>query len=1094
MDIIFNSKSAKKGIIIAIFAIIFLIIFPIFAVNFENTTTSEIITKYGYEGVEVYEGGNNYLTIPEESEELLKKHLADSGLWHTSIEASNEAQILWYKALSKRMENTSIGRANSSSTIQTSSGMNNSYLDANACERDYMGAYANDECDYNGNVDNTHSLKTYNPDNIIKACTNGNVYNVSTGSYNYYKSNETQKIIGGKILGLYPDVLVSASLANTYSSLDQNNILGFKIENEKDETEDNLQENIDKFGSLISMGIISGITGIITQLVEKLTSWYKSFDNVASATSALDDIFSEGSLYSTFNFTPESNCKAKDLIWYEESSIPDDYTCNLSESVYTEYQETKTCEKDEEGNDIEGTCKTSCEATTPVLTDGKSAGVPYPGPKSYYVDTNGGKHCLYKSGSNGKGYKLNVRWICGIEKAVPNIKCTDVTPIKDEEGTIHYYLCSGISESEVKTKIVDPILDAYENNTLQFNEFMTKETVNKFIYGFDESKYQDKINPKNFKFDEETRKIITKHVVMEILGETEGRRPAVADKDGNFYLQSINRVLNQEQYKEALNETILIKDNILRKESIGQNKEPDKDKMYSEKLYGVFYSEYNSKFNEWTKEQIETQKIKDKAAKTSQIMEIFSTYEYITYYLREYGHNNSQSTTTGSGLAQVDSNGFQQRVSAPSYSGYWDNGINIYYGECPWYALGRVREILANAGSDYNWTYAGNGGNWCDSVNKDKDNFKVVRDPLQAKPGSIVSWKDLSNGYGHVAIVEEVTPTTVTISESFIKLGIYGNSARSLIYNNGYNHSVASKNCEKNGCWQRRTLTYDQMKNAGWDGYKFQCYIQLLRDDDNSVAQYIINEFKRNGSMESKIKYYNFLTYTEGGEQIMNSNMLTPKYLSEVVSVTWDNLEKAEWVSVDPGLYIAKHGESFNAQINGVKYSYELCDGCKVPRWVALYTWIKTYHEHRDFVLKLIIEAGLLDKLNTDEKIHSLMRLAYTYGENGSREMIKEILNAYKTGGNHDVWCALSQYIVGAGAVTGNYFNMNEMTFDLFTTGTYARHPNYVFKYYTKDMVNTLMTRRDEKLGIEYLQQALDNGNIPQTNSYADCINSKYYR
>ena len=118
----------------------------------------------------------------------------------------------------------------------------------------------------------------------------------------------------------------------------------------------------------------------------------------------------------------------------------------------------------------------------------------------------------------------------------------------------------------------------------------------------------------------------------------------------------------------------------------------------------------------------------------------------------------------------------------------------------------------------------------------------------------------------------------------------------------------------------------------------------------------------------------------------------------------------------------------------------------------------------------------------------------YTYGENGSREMIKEILNAYKTGGNHDVWCALSQYIVGAGAVTGNYFNMNEMTFDLFTTGTYARHPNYVFKYYTKDMVNTLMTRRDEKLGIEYLQQALDNGNIPQTNSYADCINSKYYR
>lgn len=1112
MNLLFGKKNTKAVIIVTVVLCLFLfIIFPICANWFENKTTSEIITTYGVEGTSSASGGNNYVAIDDkETEELVKKHLEESGLWHTSIKVSNETQVVWYKQLSKKLEETYIQGTSSKNTIDTQS-IRELYRTSKSCKRTYEGDYSSDECDYNGEITNNPTLTTAVKKN--ETCGDGKkIYKVTASNYLYYKSSEKRKIVGGKILGEYPDVLVSTALANTFTTLEQNKL------------------DIEVGSNLIGT-ILSNMP--VDMLVKTISDWYSSVKNAASATQALNDIFTEGVLFSTFNFMPDSKCTVTDVARYskyegEPPKLKDEdgnvipYECVKDGGVFTECVESCTGE----GKDKKCSTKAGHNGTVgeKQSTDGS--------PDTYYQhvnkdkDGNAVKSCTYEK-SGEKWYQLSIDWVCKPTSETP-VKC-EVAPVKDDLNNILYYRCIDINEGEVKTKIVDPIIEAYEANTLGelykgIGNVLTEETAKAYVYDMDDDegrKAAKGLNPKGYKIDEETRNVIAKHIVMEILGTTEGRSAAIADKDGNFYLQSYNRVLNKEQFKDALYNTIFEKDNILRKKAKESGEEVNEDEKYSEKLYGTFYNKHNKTFDSWDEEKIKLQRSVDKSKKKSQLLEIYSTYDQVRYYMKEYEKSNGiLGGTTGSGLAQADSSGFRQRTSAPTYSGYWNRG---YYGECPWYARGRVQEILANAGSSYNWTHGDDGGTWCDSANTDKDKFKVSRNYLAPKPGSIVSWKhynkDGSEDFGHVAIVEEVTPTTVTISESFIKLGIYGDNARNTIYplneitgKREYNHSIATTNCSKNGCWQRRTLTYEQMKNAGWNNYRFACYIYLLKDEDKSnngddagkrnpstgetdtsgVASYIVSEFQKGDGIESKVNFYNWVSETEGGTKL-NVNMINSSYLSEKVKVT-GTIENNGAASVHPGLYIGKLGETLEIGINGKSYSYELCDGCTVPRWIALYKYIESYNTHRDTVLNLISSAGLSNKLNSASQIHTFMRLTWTYGPSGATSYINAMLNAYKKGGNHDLWCSLSKNVIGTDnkelKVVGNYFNMNEMIFTLFTTGMYINNPNYKnYNYYTADLVEKLLNSGYKKLGTGPLEDALKNGQIPTSNTYSDCIN-----
>lgn len=1093
MDIIFGGRNTKKIIIVVVVAILFLLVFPIFSKIEENSTSAQVVTDYGYKGVPSTEGGNNYVSIDNlETQDDVKDFLTSSGLWNSTIEISNEAQLQWYRRLTAELEKTYIDGVASDENPS----IGGQYVGYTDCLRDYASDYSHDECNYNGSVTNKPGLKrgSYN-----KSCDVGKIYNINTVYPTYYYSNESKHIVGGKILGKYPDVLVTASLANTYSLLDQNNVEGEEI-----------QGQISSIQDAISSGKLSwnAVSGLLSNLFEKLAGWYAIFDNVASADAALNDVFDEGSLYTTFLFMADSTCKVTDVARYtkytgdlgtvineDNETVP--YYCSTSNSFYTECkEESYTCEitNPDTGKKENGTC-THTVASTSKGTDGL--------PDTYYQHIDGStKSCKYIKGETN--YKLSIDWVCLPTSESP-VKC-NVIEEKDDMGNILYYKCSGIDSNQVRSLIVDPVFDAYERNELSSNGYLTEESAKKYVYSMDEEEQKNEAtgtNPKGYKISNEVREIVTNHIVMEILGGIEGREAALADKDGNFYLQSYNRVLNEEQYKDALNNTIFVKDNILRKEG----KPVDEDKAvsgaYSEKLYGVFYSEYNSSFDKWTEEQIKVQKMKDESTKKSQIMEIFYTYEYVSYYLKAYYYENSSGGTSGTGLAQADPTGYRIRKESPtSKSGYYSYGK---FGECAWYATGRIKEILATAGSDYDKTLSTNGGDFC-FLDAAKD-FIIGYDYTQPKVGSVISWsggKHLSGcssrGCGHVAIIEKVyynstgRPIYVDMSEG--GLGFSGYSHSDL--DNGV--ITRQKACGTGKCFNyRKKVSVEFLKNYGGKNYNFECYIYLLKDNtcsadskytvDDNILKYITNEFNSDDGMQAKINYYNFLTGTEGGDKI--SSNFTKEYLAEPVKLI-GNIEGTNYASVDPGLYIGTWNTTLSIKINSKKYDFKLSSGCTVPRWVALYKFLEVYKSNRKKTLNLISSNGLSDKINSTTQVHAMMRLIWTYGEGGATNKINQLLSAYKSGGEHDVWCKLSSYVLatdnGVVKTFGNYFNMNEMIFELFTTGNYVGNRNYKgYKYYTSGRVNTLLNNGYPKYATSYLENALQNGEFPQSNSYSDC-------
>ena len=128
---------------------------------------------------------------------------------------------------------------------------------------------------------------------------------------------------------------------------------------------------------------------------------------------------------------------------------------------------------------------------------------------------------------------------------------------------------------------------------------------------------------------------------------------------------------------------------------------------------------------------------------------------------------------------------------------------------------------------------APNGGAYCNSAWA--QNYPVSYDINNPKQGSLISWTNGSEA-GHVAVVEKVNNDgSILISEMYVKLGQYGQSAPDILWPLSGEEVRAKRkyNCREyegaSGCFQTRTLTKQQIYSSGWGGnYAFKCYIYLL--------------------------------------------------------------------------------------------------------------------------------------------------------------------------------------------------------------------------------------------------------------------------
>lgn len=447
------------------------------------------------------------------------------------------------------------------------------------------------------------------------------------------------------------------------------------------------------------------------------------------------------------------------------------------------------------------------------------------------------------------------------------------------------------------------------------------------------------------------------------------------------------------------------------------------------------------------------------------------------------------------GSSQFDSSGYIARTEMPyygteDYSKYYSVGL---YGECAWYALGRTKEILHTTGSSYNWISGPNGSEWC-NVSETND-FTVSKDYKKPKKGSIVSWRG-GNGhnYGHVGIIEEVyydengNIDSVDISEA--GLNINPNVVGTYSSNWIWEHDTLEnriKQCSNGKCFIHRKIPIDEIKDRNWTGYSFNCYIYLLKEDD--ISKYIVDKLSSNNG--EIVKFYNWVSVTEGGEEIDIQTIRSKLYNDIEITGT---LENDGYASVDPGLKIGKLGEVLEISINDKTYEFELIVGKTVPRWVALYKYIEAYNSHKNTVLNLINNSGA--NIKEISKIHSFMRLTWTYGPSGATDRINKMLSAYKEAkGNNkykNTWCALSKevwgVIDGESKIIGNYFNMNELTFRLFYEKDYSvKNLGYTgYKYYTKDLIKDIL-KDNPSYGTGYLEAALESDGIPDTSEF-NCL------
>lgn len=120
-------------------------------------------------------------------------------------------------------------------------------------------------------------------------------------------------------------------------------------------------------------------------------------------------------------------------------------------------------------------------------------------------------------------------------------------------------------------------------------------------------------------------------------------------------------------------------------------------------------------------------------------------------------------------VSNAASGGYSARLSAPTKSNkYYYSSKNVFYKcgygmpNCTAYAFGRAYELL---GTEPKLSHH-NAGQWYD-YNKKYNYYKYGKTP---KVGAIAVWaKDNSHDKGHVAVVEAVNGSNITISESHYK-------------------------------------------------------------------------------------------------------------------------------------------------------------------------------------------------------------------------------------------------------------------------------------------------------------------------------------
>ena len=155
--------------------------------------------------------------------------------------------------------------------------------------------------------------------------------------------------------------------------------------------------------------------------------------------------------------------------------------------------------------------------------------------------------------------------------------------------------------------------------------------------------------------------------------------------------------------------------------------------------------------------------------------------EQIEYYnLDRYDVVVNSSRSSGCGDIAAGDTEWPIRTVAPTASDKAFTYKNSNRGQCVWYAQARAIEIVeylqkkgklteekANTIKNKLLNTYGNGGDWYDVTRNTFPGSNKVND---VKPGSIISWKK-PGGYGHVAIIEEVTKDSVTVTEGWANGG-----------------------------------------------------------------------------------------------------------------------------------------------------------------------------------------------------------------------------------------------------------------------------------------------------------------------------------
>lgn len=130
----------------------------------------------------------------------------------------------------------------------------------------------------------------------------------------------------------------------------------------------------------------------------------------------------------------------------------------------------------------------------------------------------------------------------------------------------------------------------------------------------------------------------------------------------------------------------------------------------------------------------------------------------------------------------ASSGGWQIRSIKPSSSDSAFTKVFSNRGQCVWYAQGRAIEIVEELEKNNKLTSdeakkikkqllksLGNGGEIYDNA-VSRNSFKTSNDVRKPKAGSFIVWKKKGD-YGHVAVVEEVTDSKITITEGYSNSG-----------------------------------------------------------------------------------------------------------------------------------------------------------------------------------------------------------------------------------------------------------------------------------------------------------------------------------